>query len=414
MCYNLAMDFMEVSHSKPNDGQGDNGAVVEGKSWENPGEFPEFAGDKAGHSNVNKLQDLLEKSGFSELRKDSEEFSDFLKYSDKEDMHRYLQHLNQNLREATRQERGFYENRMFAGGMISPNQKTQTEVLDETIDAIAEMENDKYRAALGYYQMNLLHLFPDANGRTSRTIYSILRRPDFDLKEQDEFITHMDNKSQDDGAGKKRSEFEEINGLSYPKEFTQYSMLETLKVMQREDAEMRDELEPFRQNFERMMEREPRYRANLVTVMGAGIGVEAGKELYSMKDNPAYKELSDEDRDRFNYALCDNEALVSVAGLAMLKFHQDKGDLREFIEKYTRENRALGGLEQCMINVDPDDEEYFGGRECKDWSAEDMMHYADIAEGIKKRQLEVGIDIFAHPEAHVASTGEKTADILAR
>ncbi len=381
-----------------------------GSSWSNPGEFPEFAGDKPKLSNIQKLQNLLDRTGFSELRKDPDEFNAFLKNTDKQDLHRYLQHINQNLREATVQERGFHDGRMFVAELISPDRAVQTEVINETIDAIADIKDDKYRAALAYYQTNLLHLFPDANGRTSRTLYTILRRPDFNLKDSEEYITHSNNKSQSENSGRKTSQFENLNGLSYPKEFTQYSMLETIKSIEKEDAEFGTSLEPFRRSFEMLMGQEPRNRANVAIVMGA----EASDDLYSLRKNPAYQALSDQDRERFNCAICDNSAMISVAGLAMLEFHHEKGDLQTFLQKYTKELPRYSGFSRCVANIDSDDEDFFGGCECQDWSAEELLRYTDIAENIKKRQLETGIDIFLHPELHTTQSGEKIADVLAR
>lgn len=385
----------------------------EGSSWNNPGDFPEFVGNKV-RSNIEKLQKLLNRTGLTELRKDPDKFNRFLTESSKPDLHRYLQHINQNLREATIVERGFHDDRMFVGGMISPNRNTQLEVLDETIDAISQMTEDKYRSALAYYQINSLHLFPDANGRTSRTIYAILRQPDFDLEANADFVTHTDNRSQSDSGGKKTSEFEESNGLKPPQEFTQYAMLELLKTMKKENSELGGELEPISQTMEYLLAQDPRRRANIVTVIGSGTGSEVGQELHALKDNLAYQELSDEDRRRFNYALCDNNTLVSVAGLAMLQFHQERGDLQQFLETNVKSSSVLSGLNQCLINIDPDDEDYFGSCECKNWSTNDMMRYTAIAEGIKKRQLEHGIDIFVNPDLHKVDSGEKVADILAK
>lgn len=382
-------------------------------SWSNPGDFPEFAGDKP-MSNVEKLQRLFDRSGFCELRGDQDQFNQFLEKSDKSDLHRYLQHINQSLREATVAERGFHDGRMFVGGMISPDRNVQIDILDDSIDAISQMSDDKNRSALAYYQLNSLHLFSDANGRTSRAVYTILHQPKFDLEANADFITHANNRSQSDSGGEKTSEFENLNGLSAPQEYGQYSMLELLKTMQKESPELGEELEPISQTMDFLLSQDPRRRANIVSVVGAGTGSEVGKELHSFKNNPAYQKLSDDDKRRFNYALCDNNSLVSVAGLAMLRLHQEKGDLQQFLEKSVRPNPALGGLNQCLINVDPEDEEYFGNNECKNWSVEDMMRYTVIAEGIKKQQLEVGIDIFANPDLHKTNSGEMIADILAK
>lgn len=92
--------------------------------------------------------------------------------------------------------------------------------------------------------------------------------------------------------------------------------------------------------------------------MAQVLDLRRGKELYALKNNTAYQELNDDEKQRFNYALCDNNALVSVAGLAMLKFHQEKGDLHMFLAEHIKQNSALGGLNQCLINIDPDDEEF--------------------------------------------------------
>lgn len=387
---------------------------LEGSSWNNPGEFPEFTGDGP-KSNIEKLQKLLDRTEFVELRKDPVSFNDFLQQTSKTDLYRYLQHINQSLREGTTAGRGFHKDRMFVGGMISPRHDTQMQVLDNVIDAMPKIDNDKYRSALAYYQLNSLHLFSDANGRTSRTVYAMLRQSDFDLREVMDYITHVDNRSQSDNGGNKVSEFEKQNGLTSPQEFTQYSMLELLKSMQRQDdSEFGEELEPISRIMEHLLTQDPGRRANIVTVIGASIGYEAGKELYALKNNPSYQELSDDERQRFNYALCDNNALVSVAGLAMLKLHQEKGDLQQFLANNVRQNSVLGGLPQCLINIDPDDEEYFGGCECKNWSTADMVKYTTIAEEIKQQQLEMGTDIFANPELHKNSSGEKIADILAK
>jgi len=403
--------MMEKDTSKIAEQSSNTSSEPEGSSWSNPGKFPDFAGNTP-KSNIEKLQELLDRTGFTELRKNPAEFNNFLEQTSTSDLHRYLQHVNQNLREATMAERGFHEGRMFVGGMISPDRDTQITVLDNAIGGISKIDNDKYRSALAYYQINSLHLFPDANGRTARAVYTILRQPDFDLNKSADYITHADNRSQSDSSGNKVSEFEKLNGLASPREFTQYSMLETLKTLQKEDPEFGEELEPISQTMDFLLTQEPRRRANIVSVIGASTGSEAGKELYALKKNPAYQELNDDERQRFNYALCDNNALVSVAGLAMLKFHQEKGDLPHFLAEHTKQNPALGGLSQCLINIDPDDEEYFGSCECKDWSATDMRKYTTIAEEIKRRQLETGTDIFVNPELHTNSSGEKIANLL--
>ena len=61
-------------------------------------------------NSTERLQMMLDKVGFTDLKKNPEGFRYFLKETKKEDMHRYLSHINQELREASSLERGFYEN----------------------------------------------------------------------------------------------------------------------------------------------------------------------------------------------------------------------------------------------------------------------------------------------------------------
>ena len=91
--------------------------IPEESSWQNPGEFPDYIGSQP-KTNVDRLQELLDKVGFNDLRKDNERFRKFLKTTDKQDMHKYISHINQSLREISPKERGFHKGRMAAGELI--------------------------------------------------------------------------------------------------------------------------------------------------------------------------------------------------------------------------------------------------------------------------------------------------------
>lgn len=184
------------SAEKPNSNEGIETAgseTPEGISWQNPGEFPEFV-EKQQKTNIDKLQALLDRVGFSELKKDDEKFKNFLETTDKQGLHRYLTHINQKLREVSPKERGFHDGRMIVANLISPNRETQTRVLDYEIDALAQIDNPRYRATSAYYIINNLHMFPDGNGRTSRAIFELLDSPKANILGQQQFFSHEDCK----------------------------------------------------------------------------------------------------------------------------------------------------------------------------------------------------------------------------
>lgn len=366
--------------------------MPEGSSWQNPGEFPEFAG-KQQKTNVDRLQALLDKVGFSELKKDDEKFKNFLETTDKQDMHRYLSHINQKLREVSPKERGFHDGRMVVAGLISPNRETQTRVLDYEIDALAQMDNPRYRATSAYYMINDLHMFPDGNGRTSRAVFELLDSPEANISEQQQFFSHEDNRDQLGAAEHGAYEFQEIKNIIKTQDFNQLAMLGYLEKISPNDddsnivSELKNSLET------RIKER----GGNIISIVGGGTPQEAG--IPAFYNNIGFNSLSEEEQKRVCYAFKDNTSRVSISGLAMLKFYQERGRQDEFLER-TKQKNGIFNYDTWIINIDPDPEEkeFFGHCECEDWSKEDFLHYAELAESIKEQVLKTSIDIFVSPD----------------
>lgn len=364
----------------------------EGSSWQNPGKFPEFAG-KQQKTNVDRLQALLDRVGFNELKRDDEKFKTFIETTDKQDMHRYLSHINQKLREVSPKERGFHDGRMIVNGLISPNQETQTRVLNYEIDALAQMNNPRYRATSAYYIINDLHMFPDGNGRTSRTVFELLDSPEANISEQQQFFSHEDNKDQRGAAKHGANEFQETKNIIKTQDFNQLAMLSYLEKISsnNEDddiiSELRDSLEA------RIKEKS----GNIITILGAGTAQEA--EIPALNNNAEFNSLEEEEQRRVKYAFRDNDIKVSISGLAMLKFYQERGQQDEFLER-TKKKNSFWNYDTWFINIDPTDKELFGHCECEDWSKEDFLHYAELAESIKEQVLKTSIDIFVNPDDH--------------
>lgn len=364
--------------------------TTEGTSWQNPGEFPEFAENQQ-KTNVDRLRALLDRVGFNELKRDDEKFKSFIETTDKQDMYRYLSHINQMLREVSPKERGFHDGRMVVAGLISPNRETQTKVLDYGIDALAQMSNPRYRAASAYYMINDLHVFPDGNGRTSRAVFELLDSPEANISEQQQFFSHEDNRDQLGAAKHGAYEFQETKNIIRTQDFNQLAMLGYLEKISSNNgnndiiSELRDSLEA------RIKER----GGNIINVQGAGTAQEAG--IPALNNNVEFDSLEEEEQRRVKYAFKDNDIRVSISGLAMLKFYQERNQQDEFLER-TKQKNSFWNYDTWFINIDPTEKEFFGHCECEDWSKEDFLHYAELAESIKEQVLKTSIDIFVNPD----------------
>ena len=379
----------------------------EGASWQNPGEFPEFAG-KQQKTNVDRLQALLNKVGFSELKKDDKEFKSFIETTDKQDMHRYLSHINQKLREVSSKKRGFHDGRMVVAGLISPNRETQTRVLDYEIDALAQMDNPRYRATSAYYMINDLHMFPDGNGRTSRVVFELLDSPEANISEQQQFFSHEDNRDQLGAAKHGAYEFQKTKNIIITQDFNQLAMLGYLEKIN-SDNEGDDIISELRDSLEARIKENS---GNIFKVYGGLQNYSPGDTtIPALKNNEGFSSLDDEDKDRVCCALRDDLSRVSVSGLAMLKFYQEKGQQNEFLERTKKRNNYFN-YDTWMINIDPDPKEkkFFGHCECEDWSKEDFLHYAELAESIKEQVLKTSIDIFVNPDDYKFS-GKNIAEV---
>ncbi|MCL2382756.1 MAG: Fic family protein [Oscillospiraceae bacterium] len=81
---------------------------------------------------------------------------------------------------------------MYVGGLISPSKEIQMRIAEKGLETLPKIDDDKARAALAYYLINLLHMYSDGNGRTSRLIYEILNNPEFDIPSKSEQYTHKE------------------------------------------------------------------------------------------------------------------------------------------------------------------------------------------------------------------------------
>ena len=352
--------------------------IPEGSSWQNPGEFPDFIGSQP-KTNVDRLQELLDKVGFNDLRKDDERFRKFLKTTDKQDIHRYISHINQSLREISPKERGFHKGRMAAGELLSPSNVTQVEVLDYGIDALSEIEDLRYRATSAYYLVNNLHMFGDGNGRTARAIFELLDNPDASISEQQSFLSHSDNK-------RDRYDFQDAKNIIDITDFNQLAMLAFL-----EKLDVENDNDGFVSELKSSLESGIKSNGGNIFMIYGGLedDMPGETDIGSLHGIPGFELLNDSEREQVCDAFRYDEARVSTSALAMWFFYKEKNEENDFLNRIRDD---MGEYNAYIINIDPG--------ECENWSKEDFLHYAELSESIKEKLLKISMDIFVNPDKY--------------
>ena len=84
---------------------------------------------------------------------------------------------------------------VYAGTLICPVKWVQLNIAEKTLKALPKIDDDKARATLAYSIINLLHMFSDGNGRTSRLVFEILNNPEFNIEETSEQYIHKEGQS---------------------------------------------------------------------------------------------------------------------------------------------------------------------------------------------------------------------------
>ena len=136
-----------------------------------------------------KLIKLLEKIGYFEIVKDDEKYEEFIQNLSLEQFKRILNKFNQFLIAGSIKDKGEYENPSIIANNFGIRQDLRDELLEEILNNIKEIKDDKIRGAYAYYSLLRMHMFKDGNGRTSRMVNLLLNKTtDFDeFKEFFEF-----------------------------------------------------------------------------------------------------------------------------------------------------------------------------------------------------------------------------------
>lgn len=133
--------------------------------------------------NEKNLLRFLEKLKYYEIYSDDEKFQEYIQTLTIEEFKNILTTLNTKLNRLEgkyKKERITEINKVGTGNGLILNLSwygaTETvieQILPKLLEAIKKLDNRKEQAALFYYTLNLLHIFKDGNGRTSRLIYDL-------------------------------------------------------------------------------------------------------------------------------------------------------------------------------------------------------------------------------------------------
>jgi len=283
--------------------------------------------------------------------------------------------INKEIRNLPREECDFRiaKRRMQVPPLIAPKYETQIDTLHYLLDSLPQIDNSKHRAAATYYVLNLLHLFSDGNGRTARAAYCKLAE------------------LPDDHYGKSgiSKEFEKKNNLLYAKKYDELAMYAFLDSLHTK-KDIRAKLQ--------MRQKEILADMNSIessvfalTIIGGAYNYKTAKE--SLSALHSFNNLDEKDKKRVCCAMIDhNTGPVTAAGLAMLMFYSEKGQLDDFLVRAKQRENVW------IVNID--------GDECAKWSEEDFLNFAKIAEDIRAQLLKLEVDIFRNPNDYVID--EKT------
>ena len=375
VCYNNLMSEVLRTDSGV---EGDTGSVEEIQS------FDEHMEEIRPRTAEQKLQRFMEMSGIKEARADDEKFSESLRGLDHNKAYNILSHMNVILRGGKLHERGRTDD-VTVGEHVAPTEDVQMEVLKEATEALGEIEDTKYRAAMSYFIINGLHLFPDGNGRTSRAVYEVLENPEFNLSSEESLKHHGEKDAY--GHGK----FEREKGITS----AEVALGTALRGVTRDMLHSGEVSEKFGE-----------CQTNLQIIYGAKLNVHLTDE--------AKEELSDEEKGAVDTAFMDGD----IALLALVKMLTEKGTYDEIAEASTYEHadgEKIVGIEVTEESLDRPGKNELAQKTFAGWRAEDYRRLLETVKYIQKKQYEKLISFFTSPDKYPCLGGKCTvADWLVR
>ncbi|MBR5389166.1 Fic family protein [Candidatus Saccharibacteria bacterium] len=325
-----------------------------------------------------RLQRFMEMSGIKGARADDEKFSESLRVLDPDKAYNILSHINVVLRDGKLHERGRVDD-VTVGEHVAPAEDVQMEVLEDATEALGEIQDTKHRAAMSYFVINGLHLFPDGNGRTSRAVYEVLENPEFDLGNKESLKHH------DTGVAYGHEKFEREKEISS----AEIALGIALRSVTQDMLYSGDVSEKFGE-----------HQTNLQILYGAELKIHLTDE--------AKEELSDEEKKAVDRAFMDGD----IALLALAKMLTEKGTYDEIAEASTLEytgGEKIVGIEVTEEDFDrPGQKNELAQKTFSGWRAEDYRQLLETIKDIQRLQYKKLISFFTSPDKYTCLGGKCT------
>lgn len=331
---------------------------------------------------ASKTQRAMDKIGITESRKDDATFEEDLMKIESSDALRLLDFINGTLTGAKKGERKTLGYGVWGGaeigGHLSPAPDVQAAAIEETFDAIKnDVKDNRKRAALIYYMVNHLHLFNDGNGRTSRVMYDVFAKNDFNIAGS-QFIHKTDDASE---LGDRES-FARERGLKPNPEVRELTFDLVKKDLKEEN------LLPIG-----MMNSS--YTLNLPT------GNRSMPDVYLTED--AKTNLTRSEKRIVSHAFFEKPIAATSLGMMLKR--------KSTASRVIRQSTRAFSEGQNVIAFDIENKDATKAAEVfKGWNANDYRAFCTNVKDLQLRQTRKLIDVFKNEDKYVMPNGQTYAD----
>lgn len=115
----------------------------------------------------------LEKMGYLDIFSDLDRSEYFFQNLTSEQFKSIVIGLNKKLRGLVDDEDSL-STAMTAGDLVAPTSDIWDQIIDDLVNTLKDLNDNKDRALLIYYSLINLHMFSDGNGRTARVLYDLV------------------------------------------------------------------------------------------------------------------------------------------------------------------------------------------------------------------------------------------------
>lgn len=309
---------------------------------------------------MDKVKQFLESNNYYNLYENPDLFEQYIQNLTADDVMHIVVSLNKMLRNKENEE--VLSDAMIVGDLTAPTSDIRNDIIQNLLDTIKEIKDNKLRAELVYYTFVDLHMFSDGNGRTSRLLYGLLNGE----IESEEWYIHSDDSTH--------------NGdfISYKEMLDERDLNYSLNRMLSQVAE------PYMRKYPTLLNK------NMFKTYSTGMHATTFQPNDIISEE-VLKQLTTEEQTKIGIVLEDNEGDYSIGGLTMLIVTDENGQLNEWIK------RNSNNIEKFLQNEPGDDYSWIRNRlsfnliKDKDllleWKLEDWEKAIQIGNKLKLEQF---------------------------